>query len=119
MNFPPASMSVLAWFRGVMRTGPDEVGNTWVWSSACEKDGKNRTEQMRHSGFMVNLRDNQSSGNHTGSALSLVKWGRGFRSGTCSRFIPKRLGQGGCAVFLPGHEKYVVVPHEKRLTTCY
>ena len=55
MNFPPAAMSVLAWFRGVMRTGPDEVGKIWVWLSACEKEAKDRTEQIRHSKFMVDL----------------------------------------------------------------
>src|SRR5437763_9380797 len=53
MIFPPASISVLAWFRGVMRTGPDDVGKTWVWLSAYEKEARKRTKEMRRSKFMV------------------------------------------------------------------
>ena len=33
MIFPPASMSVLAWFSGVILTGPADVGKTCVWDA--------------------------------------------------------------------------------------
>src|SRR5579871_1927968 len=38
MTLPPASISVLAWLRGVIFTGPAEVGNTWGSAAALASD---------------------------------------------------------------------------------
>src|SRR5690348_8234182 len=86
MNFPPASISVLAWFRGVMRTGPDEVVNTCVWLSACEKEARNKTRQARRSKFIFDLRDRYSCGNDNGSQLSCGRNLETRRQSTSAKF---------------------------------
>src|SRR5882672_10786604 len=45
MTFPPASIRVLAWLSGVIRTGPAEVAKVCVLPSASTMDDKIRTPQ--------------------------------------------------------------------------